>query len=324
MSWSEGEFEEWFMRGQVLPDGERVLVIGRQLPIRRVVDLLAIDSAGGLVIIEVKNERSTRAAVGQSLEYLAQYVDTEVEDLEDEYSLLRDATSLADDFRNTFNGELKVVAPRRRVYLVAPSFDVPSAVSVRYLQARLLVGHVEYHLVRASRVGDGFRVELFECPAFTHAKNFQTGSFAVTPSGRLNYVLASGSRPVVWRVGRRVDGHGLRLPSNREMRRRCIQAVSRMLIPAESAPEVDASQTGTVWQHPRKPGTTAKMLGRVRPGSAQSGEDGVAVIARFVDGAFEKFQRKSWRHFAAEWRRVETELPDWRETAEAAANLQSR
>jgi RecB family endonuclease NucS len=33
-----------------------------------VVDLLALDAKGGLVIIEVQNEQSKRAAIGQALE----------------------------------------------------------------------------------------------------------------------------------------------------------------------------------------------------------------------------------------------------------------
>jgi hypothetical protein len=105
-----------FLPKGVPPNRERVLVISRQRPIRRVVDLLALDGTGGLVIVEVKNERTTRAAIGQSLEYLAQYIDTVVEDLEDEYSALIPTGNLKDDFRSLFNKELSV-ASRRRVYL---------------------------------------------------------------------------------------------------------------------------------------------------------------------------------------------------------------
>ncbi len=325
MPWgTEGEFERWFMKNPflpngVLPNGERVLVISRQRPIRRVVDLLALDGTGGLVIVEVKNERSTRAAIGQSLEYLAQYVDTGVEDLEDEYSALIPTGNLKDDFRSLFNKELSV-ASRRRVYLVAPSFDIPSAVCVQYLGERLLAGEVEYHLIRATRKGTGFRIERFECPAFTPARNLHTGDFAVTPSGRLYYVLERGPRPVIWNIGKRMKGRGFRLLSTRALNLRCIQVVNRMLIPAEPAKEVEVAQSGTVWQHPRKPATTAKLLGRVMPDSTQSGQQGFAVIARFVDKTFERFQQRSWGDFAADWRKVDIQLSDWRSIAAVARN----
>ena len=61
MSWgTEGEFERWFMKNPFLPNdvlrnGERVLVISRQRPIRRVVDLVALDGTSGLVIVEAKD-----------------------------------------------------------------------------------------------------------------------------------------------------------------------------------------------------------------------------------------------------------------------------
>jgi hypothetical protein len=308
-----------FLPSSVLPNGEPVLVISRQRPIRRVVDLLALDGTGGLVIVEVKNERSTRAAIGQSLEYLAQYVDTGVEDLEDEYSARIPTGSLKDDFRSLFNKELSV-ASRRRVYLVAPSFDISSAVCVQYLGERLLAGEVEYSLIRATRKGAGFVIERFECPAFTPARNLQAGGFAVTPSGRLYYVLEGGPRPVMWSIGKRIGVRGLRLPSAPALKLRCIQVVNRMLIPAESAKEVDIAQSGTVWQHPTRPATTARLLGRVLPDSTQPGQQGFAVITRFVDKAFERFQQKSWSDFAANWRRVDVELPDWRSIAVAARN----
>jgi len=238
--------------------------------------------------------------------------------LEDEYSLLNTASSLADDFRKHFNSEL-IVTRRRRVYLVAPSFDVPSAVCAQYLGERLLGGEVDYNLMRATRKGHGFRIERFECPRLTHTRKLAQ-DFAVSRSGRLYYVLEHGVNPVMWNIGKRIPGEGLRLPSSHALNLRCIQVVNRMLIPEEEAKEVDVSQSGTVWQHPKKPGTTAKLVGRVLAVHAQSGQPGVAVIARFVDEAFEKFQKKPWGDFASDWTKVETPLPDWRRIAAAARN----
>jgi len=61
---SERDFGRWFNRSPLLPDGERVMVIGNQRPLRRVDDLLALDRKCGLVVLEGKAERLTRTAIG--------------------------------------------------------------------------------------------------------------------------------------------------------------------------------------------------------------------------------------------------------------------
>jgi len=81
-------------------------------------------------------------------------------------------------------------------------------------------------------------------------------------------------------------------------------------MPEGPAKEVDVSQSGTLWQHRKKPATRARLVGQLLTG--QSGRRRVAVIARFVDDQFAKFQRTSWSAFVARWRKIETEMPDWR------------
>ena len=49
--WSEGDFEKWFLGCSLLPNdkgGEKVLVISHQAPLKRMVDIVALDSAGAL------------------------------------------------------------------------------------------------------------------------------------------------------------------------------------------------------------------------------------------------------------------------------------
>ena len=77
--------ERWIYRRKELC-GEHLLIRCTQRPIRRTADVIALDEHGRLVIIEIKNERSTRRAVGQILEYLWQYRNATVEDLQDDYA----------------------------------------------------------------------------------------------------------------------------------------------------------------------------------------------------------------------------------------------
>ena len=69
--WHESDFERWFLRTATLPGGELLVPIAQHTALRRVVDLLFLDSRAGLVLVEVKNEASTRTAIGQALEYRA-------------------------------------------------------------------------------------------------------------------------------------------------------------------------------------------------------------------------------------------------------------
>ena len=53
----------------VLPPEEKVLVISQERPFDKVVDILAVDETGNLVVIEVKRGQSPRDVVAQALEY---------------------------------------------------------------------------------------------------------------------------------------------------------------------------------------------------------------------------------------------------------------
>ncbi len=304
------------MRKPFLPGGERVLVVNRQSPLHREVDLLALDAQGGLVLIEVKNERSTREAIGQSLEYLAQYAVTEAEDLEEGYAPLQPASDLKTDFRKMFKHDLKVTQGRR-VFLVADSFDSHSALCARYLGEQLHGSRVEYGLMRACRKGEDFSLTPYECPPFTHSSKIKEG-FAVTRGGRLFYVLKSGPHPIMWYIGRRTGQEGLRLAQGSALARNSLQVLDRPLIPEEHAEGVDVTLSGTVWKHRVKPGTIAKVLGQVLCGDVHMEHPQSPVIARLEDGQLVKCQRKSWSEFDARWRKVNTKLPDWRSVVASA------
>ena len=69
----EQDLENWLERNPtVLADGEPLLVIGRQVPTEAgPIDLLALNAAGDLVVIELKRGRTPREAIAQALDYLS-------------------------------------------------------------------------------------------------------------------------------------------------------------------------------------------------------------------------------------------------------------
>jgi hypothetical protein len=319
--WSESHFEKWFIANPVLPGGEPVFMVKRHRLLRRDVDLLALSADGGLILIEVKNERTTREAVGQSLEYLARFAETDVEQLQAEYGTLKPNGDMQADFRKAFNRELKLTQ-ERRVYLVAPSFDLPSEVCVSYLGEQLRGSSIKYGLIRARPTGAAFTIELLECRRPEHSSKIKEGS-ALTGGARLFLVLEPGPHPVMWYVGKRAEDRRLRLAAGDALAWASVQVLDRMLVPEGQLEGVDLSLSGTVWNRRDRPGTQAKLVGQVLCGSRHDTQAPSAVIARFKHGKFVKFQKKAWSGFVAQWHRESpaSELPSWRSIAAAAAKL---
>lgn len=69
----EKNIENWIAENPSLlfTNPEAVLVIGQEVSGEPMADLLAVDSQGALVVIEVKREWSDRSTVGQLLDYAA-------------------------------------------------------------------------------------------------------------------------------------------------------------------------------------------------------------------------------------------------------------
>jgi RecB family endonuclease NucS len=86
--WKEKDFERWFLANPILPEDESMLVIARERSICRVADIVALDKLGRIWVMEIKNEKSTRSALGQAMEYLAQFDEIEPEGLADEFANL--------------------------------------------------------------------------------------------------------------------------------------------------------------------------------------------------------------------------------------------
>ncbi len=146
------------------------------------VDPLALDAKGGLVIIEVKNERSKRTAIGQALEYLSQYQQASLEELNEQ---MREefGTNPSKAFRAKFkfNRNLRKLSRRRRVILVAPSFDAATGVCVQYL-SKHFEKRVTFGLMTAQRRSRGFQIAFCPPPKLVPCTQL-VGRFGETVSG---------------------------------------------------------------------------------------------------------------------------------------------
>lgn len=68
----EKHIEQWLAdHPEILLPGEQVMVIGQSVSGQSMADILALDSAGRLIVVEIKRDSSSRETVGQLLEYAA-------------------------------------------------------------------------------------------------------------------------------------------------------------------------------------------------------------------------------------------------------------
>jgi predicted transport protein len=67
----EKAMEQWLADNSeaVLPEGEHILVISQEHPFEPIVDILAVDSRGNLVVIEIKRGQTPRDVIAQALDY---------------------------------------------------------------------------------------------------------------------------------------------------------------------------------------------------------------------------------------------------------------
>lgn len=133
----EKNLEDWMARNPDLLFGaEKVLVIGQSVSGKSMGDILALDGDGRLVIVEIKRDWSNRATVGQLLEYAAEMVGKNYEDLEEldrKYwsqrhgknpyvPLIQRIRELTDD-EEIEKKDIPAVQPGHRLYIVAPASD---------------------------------------------------------------------------------------------------------------------------------------------------------------------------------------------------------
>jgi hypothetical protein len=317
VAWREEEFQRWFgqTENSILPGGETLLVISLPPPFKRVVDIVAVDHEGGLVIIEVKNERSTRAAVGQALEYLSQYQDVTLEDLEDEYAASKKG-SLAQAFTGRFESDLTTISRRRRVFVAAPEFDYHSDICMQFLSKAFAEQQVEFRLLKVSCVpgeSKSFDLAVHDPIKLTSAKDLH--GLVMSTGGRIYYVLDCGANPVMWLIGKRGDDGQLRLPKATALKRliriRRKKQVLLNQVPKEIQPAVGES----TWQKNKDAAQQVRLIGVIRQGACER-----AALARFKNNQFVKYQFKDMADLRAKWTEVKIEgLPGWRALATLTA-----
>jgi hypothetical protein len=131
----ESRIEDW-LRQDITLISDDLLVIGQQVETTYggFIDLLAIDSEGNLVILELKRDKTPRDIVAQCLDYASWVQDLIHESIREIASgFLKDRT-LEQAFQEKFHTVLPdVINERHRIYIVASSIDPSTERIVKYL-----------------------------------------------------------------------------------------------------------------------------------------------------------------------------------------------
>lgn len=310
-SWSERTFEEWFKANPVLPGGERLLVVRTHRAATREVDLVALDSVGRLVLVEVKNEASARRTIGQALEYLALYERITKEALEELFE--REDMSIGDAFRAAFNADLVAVSAERRVVLVAPQFHWASVVSSHFLRRSLSVGNagLGVTLLIARPTAAGFEVAE-ETTAFSWLSAIGARGAALTAYDEVLVVVEAGAHPVAWRVGT-TRGGALTPATGTTKNYGSLLLGDCPVLPCALPAEVDLAGHGDVWQLTQNQREVARQLGTVG--------DKVVWVRFTRDGQLKFVEFRPMEMRDRTWRRSAHALPSWRECAQRLPDL---
>lgn len=130
----EERLEDWLKQDIGLLSNN-LLVIGSQIhKYGGILDLLAVNSMGHLVVIELKREKTPRDVVAQVLDYASWVNELDRDDVEEIAKNHLSGQSFEDAFRKTFESEPpEVVNERQHVYIVASSLDASTQRIVEYL-----------------------------------------------------------------------------------------------------------------------------------------------------------------------------------------------
>jgi hypothetical protein len=319
----EKAIADWFLKNEELPGNEKVLIIRRDRPITRVVDLLGLDAAGCLVFLELKNETSTRRAIGQIIEYLSDYEDVSLDVLRDDYVASRWGATLDEAFERRFGAPLKLNA-RKRAFLVGPAFDASSQQSVQFLSARAEALGTDFGLIQIEERGSGtFSWRHFKPEPLCRASQLKQGFVGQDRRGRVFAVLTAGRGPVLWNVGKPVPNTtGLKLPRAAGFSRRGLRVEDRPLRVPEGPTTVDLSTTGQVFQRHGNPSRTAKVIGLVTGERRKNGaSEPMIVFAELRDNALTGFRSRRATDFRERWFHTDRTAPDWPALVKEAAGL---
>jgi hypothetical protein len=125
----EKHIEHWLAgHPEILLPGEQVLVIAQSVSGQSMADILALDSSGRLIVVEIKRDWSSRETVGQLLEYAAKLSDCGYAYLEALARKYRrdDALDLLASFHEMFPDSpagRDEIGSSQRILVVAPEAD---------------------------------------------------------------------------------------------------------------------------------------------------------------------------------------------------------
>lgn len=140
--YQERDLEDWLeLNPQVLVADEPLLIIGRQVntPVG-IIDLLALDVDGTVVIIELKRAPQQREAIAQALEYASWFSELNEVDVrqvaEAYFSRRQTGLTLEQTWQQTFNTVLQGIAlnQQHRVFIVIEGESERMASVTRYLR----------------------------------------------------------------------------------------------------------------------------------------------------------------------------------------------
>jgi hypothetical protein len=218
------------------------MVVSSQKSIRTMVDVLCLDQQGRLVLLEAKNEKTTRAAIGQALEYLSVLDGATVEDLSVEAG-----EDVAAKFLGTFGVTVPSPLPRdARVLVAAPDFLPSSTVVTSWLNDH--VSGVTVAMLRVQQGDTGFRLEESVGDDFRRARSIRDTGPAISERGRAYCILETGPEPVLWHVGRPRGDGTIVLPRQKAPSRNALRVdARRFLFREETVDGLDTALQGTSW-----------------------------------------------------------------------------
>lgn len=118
---------------------EKILIIGQSISGMSMADILALDTSGNLIIVEIKRDWSNRATVGQLLEYASKFNNVSYERLAEETIKYKkwNGGELFDkflEFIDRDNYPKENLGQKQRVIIVAPGADSGLKSIIRWLK----------------------------------------------------------------------------------------------------------------------------------------------------------------------------------------------
>lgn len=131
----EARLQEWLVKDISILD-PNLLVIGREVPtdFGGFIDLLCIDSAGNLVVVELKRDKTPREITAQALDYGSWVVDLSDERIASIAEKHLGSVSLEDAFRSRFDSDLpETLNGDHQLLIVGSRIDASSERIIKYL-----------------------------------------------------------------------------------------------------------------------------------------------------------------------------------------------